>query len=137
MPIEYRIFPERRLVVARGFGTVTNEDVFGYQREAWSSPEVAGFDELVDMTRVQEIAVPSAERLQELVTVSASMDRAPGGAKFAIVAPQDLAFALGRMYEAYRQLDSRSTKIVEVFRTMAEALAFLGVEGQLEPWENI
>ena len=32
------------------------------------------------------------------------------------------------------RLEPRSTKDVAVFRTMGEALTFLGIEGKLEPW---
>lgn len=43
----------------------------------------------------------------------------------AIVAPQDLAFGLGRMYDTYRELSGRSTRQVAVFGSMAEALQWL------------
>src|SRR6266853_4481116 len=127
MPIEYRIDHERRLVIARGYGTFTSEDVFGYQRDVWSRPDVAGYDELVDMTQVEHIALPSAERVRELAKLSAAMDPRSSHSRFAIVAPTEFAFGLGRMYEAYRNLDDRSTKTVSVFRTLDEALTFLGV----------
>jgi hypothetical protein len=136
VPIEYRIDHGRRLVVARGLDTLTGEDVFGYQREVWSKPEVAGYDELVDMTAVREIALASPHRMRDLAALSAAMDHFPNGGKFAIVAPQDLAFGLGRMYEAYRSLDSRSTKQVQVFRNWPDALAFLGVVGGLRPGDD-
>jgi hypothetical protein len=41
------------------------------------------------------------------------------------VAPGDYAFGLGRMYESYRRMEGRSTKQVGVFRSLAEAMAFL------------
>ncbi len=127
MPIEYRIDHERRLVTARGHGTFTSEDVFGYQRDVWSRPEVAGYDELVDMTQVEHIALPSAGDVRELSKLSAGMDTRSSASRFAIVAPNAFAFGLGRMYEAYRNMDDRSTKKVSVFRSLDEALAFLGV----------
>ena len=132
MPIEYWIDMERRLVVARGYGTFTPEDIFGYQRDVWSRPEVAGFDELVDMSGVEQIALPSPHRIQELAQLSAGMDPPASASRFAIVAPAELAFGLGRMYETYRALEDRSTKQVGVFRTMEQALEFLGVSGPLE-----
>jgi hypothetical protein len=128
MPIHYQIHTDKRLVVARGSGVFTDEDVFRYQREVWSRPEVAGFDELVDMTAVESIAVPSAARVRDLAALSASMDPPSAPSRMAIVAPQDIAYGLGRMYEANREMDERSTKKVEVFRTLEEALAFLGIE---------
>ena len=127
MPIEYRIDHERRLVMAKGTGTFTSEDVFGYQRDVWSRPDVAGYDELVDMSQVESIAQPSADRVRELAKLSAGMDARSPASRFVIVAPAELAYGLGRMYEAYRNLDDRSTKKVSVFRSLEGALAFLGV----------
>jgi hypothetical protein len=131
--IECWIDAERRLVLTRGHGTFTSEDVFGYQRDVWSRPEVAGFDELADMSGVEHITLPSPHRIQELAQASAGMDPPASASRFAIVAPTELAFGLGRMYETYRALEDRSTKQVAVFRTMEQALEFLGISGPLEP----
>lgn len=135
MHIDFRIDNERRLVLARGQGNLTEADLFGYQRAVWSRPEVAGYDELVDMSGVVHIESPSIDRVLELSSDSAAMDAPKEASRFAIVAPDDLAFGLGRMYQAYRGLDQRSTKRVGVFRTMAQALAFLGLEENFDPWE--
>jgi hypothetical protein len=130
MPIDYYIDHGRRLVVARGRGVFTDADAFGYQREVWSRPEVAGYDELVDMTAVEEIAtpVPAGPRIQQLAGVAAAQDPPTSAGKFAIVAPGPLAFGLAREYKTYRELDARTKKQVEVFRSIAEALSFLGIE---------
>jgi len=127
MPIEYGIVHERRLVVAKGHGTLTDQDVFGYQRDVWSRPEVAGYDELVDVTEVEEMALPSTERVRELANLSAAMDVPSTTSRFAIVAPTEFAFGLGRLYEILRSLDHQSTKKVSVFRSLDEALAFLDI----------
>ena len=129
MPIEYRIDHEARIVVARGFGVITDSDVFGYQRTVWSRPDVAGFDELVDMRDVQTIVPPSSERVKQLAAVSAVMDAPGSPSKFAIVASDDLAFGLGRMYQSYRESNKNSTKEVAVFRTRDAALHWLGLSG--------
>src|SRR5262252_7659113 len=42
MPIEHTIDHARRLVLAKGKGTLTDEDVFSYQRTVWSREDVAG-----------------------------------------------------------------------------------------------
>jgi hypothetical protein len=128
MPLEHRIDHRLRLVLTRAIGTLTDDEVFGYQREVWSRPDVAGYDELVDMSDVGHVAVPSADRIVQLASLSASMDARTPASRFAIVAPRDFEFALGRMYEAHRELDSRGTKRVGVFRSRAEALAWLGLE---------
>ena len=121
-----------KVVVAAGIGTLTDEEVFGYHREVWSRKEVAGYDELIDMSRVGHIALPSAQRVRDLAETSAK-DDGPGPSRLAVVAPSDLAFGLGRMYQTRRAQDPRSTKQVGVFRTMAEALEFLRMDHAPEP----
>ena len=134
MPIEYAIDHARRLVVARGNGVLTGADIFAYQREVWSRPDVLGYDELVDMSDVTEIPTPNpaGENFRALASESAATDSVEIPTKFAIVAGEQLAYGLARMYQTYRELEPKSTKRVEVFRTLPEALAFLGVES-LEP----
>lgn len=126
MPIEYRIDHDHRLVIAKGEGTLRDRDVFDYQRDVWSRADVAGYDELVDMSGVKHIKIPSSARVKDLADLAADMDPPQGSSKFAIVAPTDLAFGLGRMFEIYRGLNPRSNKQVAVFRTMKEALSWLG-----------
>jgi hypothetical protein len=109
---------------------LTDQDVFDYQQQVWSAPGVAGFNELVDMTEVEEIVPPPSDRVRALANVSAEMDPPDHPSRFAIVASQDLAFGLGRMYGAYRELSPRSTKQVAVFRTRKAALNWLGIEEQ-------
>jgi hypothetical protein len=128
MPIEYRIDHDRSLVWTRGHGTLTDQDIFKYQREVWSRPDVMGYSELMDMSAVEQIEVPSTGRVWELAQLSVRADDPRRSAKFAIFAPSDLAFGMGRMYENYRGLQSGSTKEVGVFRTREEALAFLGIK---------
>ncbi len=125
MSIESEIDHERRLVTARGRGTLTHEDVFGYQREVWSRADVAGYDELADMTEIERIELSSTGEVRNLANLAASMDPRGSNSRLAIVARDDFAFALGRMYETYRGLDPRSTKEVRVFRSVPEALAYL------------
>ncbi|MBI3412276.1 MAG: hypothetical protein HY040_28490 [Planctomycetes bacterium] len=128
MPLDYEIDSKRRLVMAKGRGAVTDQDLLGYQCAVWLRPEVAGYSELVDMSAVERIVEPNTESIRQLARLSASMDSAALPSKFAIVAPQHLAYGLGRMYATFRSLDENSTKQVAVFRTLAEALAYLGVE---------
>ena len=123
MPIEHEIDHKRRLVVAKGRGVLTKSDVLEYQRGVWSRAEVAGYDELMNMSDVEEIDLPSLESVRELAQLSAAMDADAPPSRFAIVAPKDFAFALGRLYEAHRSLDERSRKAVNVFRKLEEALA--------------
>jgi hypothetical protein len=129
MPIEYEIDHTRRVVIARGHGVLEEGDFFGYQKDVWSRSEVQGYDELVDMRGVDDVVLPTADGMRALASLSAETDAPRGSAKLAIIAPQDFAYGLGRMYEAYRSFQPSSTKEVMVFRTAPEAIAFLGLHG--------
>ncbi len=128
MPIEYTIDHDRRLVTARGRGVFSDADVFGYQLDVGSRPEVAGYDELVDMTAVEHIALPSIGRIRQLAELGVKMDSGSPPTKFAIVAPDNISFGLGHIYKAYRSLDKRGTKKVGVFRYIAQAYVFLDIQ---------
>src|SRR5262249_44887285 len=71
MPLRIRLFPEQHLVLASGHGKVTDDDMFRYQHEFWTRRDVAGFDEIVDMTQAEDFDLPTPERLRELADVSA------------------------------------------------------------------
>ena len=60
MSISYHIDPHRRVVFAAGHGTFNDRDVFAYQHDVWSRPELAGYDELIDMRDVERIDPPSS-----------------------------------------------------------------------------
>lgn len=121
MPIDYTIDEARRLVVALGRVFFSDADMFSYQREVWSRPELAGYDELVDMTAVEAIADPSlvGSRMRQLAGEAAAQDHPLNAGKFTIVAPGSLAFGMGREYQTYRELDVRSKKQIGVFQTLA------------------
>lgn len=128
MAVEYQIDVARRTVFVRLYGRLTSEELFSFQRNVWSRPEVAGFNELVDATDA-EFDIPSnvGTDLRALADLSAQTDT-PRQSSLAIVAASDLAYGLGRMYATYRELESRGTRKVEVFRNRAEALVWLGLD---------
>lgn len=127
MPISYTIDHEHKLVHARVTGTFERTDPFNYQREVWSNPAVRGYNELVDTAEMEHVDIPfpSAETMRELAGMSAHMDDAGVRTKFAIVATSAFAYGLARMYATYRALDPRSTRTVNVFRTVEDAMEWL------------
>jgi hypothetical protein len=127
MPIINRIDHDHKVVLSRAYGVLTDEDVFAYQHAVWSQPEVQGYNELGDMTHVTDIAIPSIHRVRDLAMKAVEMDTSGVTSRFAIVAPEDLGFGLGRMFQAYRELEKGSRKEVGVFRTLAEAFEWLGI----------
>ena len=125
MPIEYQIDPERRIVQARAHGMLRVEELWDYQQQVWSAGRLAGFDELMDMSEVEQIESPTGDRVKALAELAAQSDAAGPATRFAIIAPTPLAFGLGRMFQAYRSEAAGSTREVGVFRTRAGALEFL------------
>ena len=125
MPIEYQIDHNRRFVLARAIGDLTAEEIFKYQMEVWSLPETRGYNELIDMSNVEEIVSPTEEKIVELGKISAYMDDRNIATKFAIVASDPFAYGMGQLYEAYRNINPRSTKEVRVFRSMKDAMEWI------------
>ncbi|HEX6791385.1 MAG TPA: hypothetical protein VF247_08765 [Candidatus Krumholzibacteria bacterium] len=128
MPITYQIDHDRRLVHARVTGTLTKEEAFGYQRGVWSDPQVRGYNQLIDASAMDKVDIPfpSADAMRELASLAASMDDPGVRTRFAIVATSAFAYGLARMYATYRALDPRSTRAVNVFRSVDEATEWLG-----------
>ena len=131
VPIVHRVDHDHRVVLARAYGVLTDEDVFAFQYSVWSQPEVTGYNELGDMTHVTDIAIPSIHRVRDLAITAVEMDTAEATSRFAIVAPEDLGFGLGRMFQAYRELEKGSRKEVGVFRTLGEAFRWLNIPDPL------
>jgi hypothetical protein len=118
------------LVVATPDGVLTDAEIFQYQLEVWSRPDVQGYDEFIDMTNVSEVEFVSTNRVFELAKLSESMDPPLSPSKLAILATSEVHFGLARMYEAYRESGRQNTKVPRVFRARAEALKWLGVSGE-------
>ena len=129
MPLDYRIDQERRLVITAATGTLTDEELFAYQREVWSRSDLTGYDEVVDLGQVEGFVQASGDRVRALAELSSAMDVSGASSKVAIVAPQDLAYGFARMFETYRTMNQGGPKIVSVFRSMRAALEWLGLEG--------
>jgi hypothetical protein len=133
MPLVFRLEHEARVIVTAAYGTLTDDEVFGYLRQIGSREDAIGYDEFVDLTHVTHIAVPLTERVGDVVSAAAKLDEVRRTSRSAIVAPDDLAFGLGRMYQTRREMEPGSTTEVGVFRTSEEALAFLRIDHPLDP----
>ena len=125
MPIEYHIDHGRRLVLASASGKLTAEDFFNYKRNVWALPDVRGFNELMDARKLEEILSLTFEKISELAKLSANMDDNTLSTKLAIVASGTFLYGMGRLYEAFRTVNPKSTKKVSVFRTMQEAIDWI------------
>ncbi|MGD9611902.1 MAG: hypothetical protein AB7V22_03285 [Kiritimatiellia bacterium] len=125
MPISYQADPGKRRIVAEASGAIGQQDLFAYQKDVGTRPEWAGLDEIFDVSHVDSLLDIHIDNLKALAQYAAGMDRPEQPTKFAIVAPQDLYFGLGRMYESLRESVPHATRQVAAFRTRAEAERWL------------
>ncbi len=126
MGLDYCIDHKLRLVRVTGTGVITPDVLFEYQMAVWGDPAIADYDELVDMSAVEHVEASSPSNVSALAGFSAKMDGSPKPTKLAIVVADDLLFGLGRMYQSYREMKPESKKEVAVFRSMPDAIAWLG-----------
>jgi hypothetical protein len=128
MPITYTIDRTRRTVYASASGVLTPKDLFTYQNEVWSMPELRGYDECVDMQAVTDIEAATDSNMKALAELSARMDDPSAKSKFAIIAREDLHYGLARMYGTYRSMQPKSTRTLAIFRKREDALRWLSGE---------
>ena len=125
MPIDVQIEAAPRIVIATPRGTMTHRDMMEYQKSVWTRPEVAGFHEIVDMTKVEKVDFVSPEWVREITSLAAGMDAPGQRTRMAIVAVNEFHVGLAQMYGTLRSADPRSMREVRTFPSMAEALAWV------------
>ena len=99
MPIDIEIDHERRIEFATGHSDLDENDVAGFLRAAWSrdNAKLAGYDALIDLTKIERIAYQSAEQMQRLASMAADMDTKHAEGRIAIVAESEMSFGLAHM----------------------------------------
>ena len=120
MPMRYEIDPQARLVRSHAWGVLTADEVRGYLKALGADP---GFDRthrhLGDCRGVTEVQVES-DAIREVARVRLSAPEA----RRAMVATSDVVYRLGRMYQ---QIGGFDDDAYQVFQSLHEALAFLGL----------
>ena len=130
MTFSVSINRSRQFVWTTWNNTVTDELLCEYQRSVWGDPSIVGYDELDDFRAVTVFSVTPAG-LRRLASVAAGVDDPDCCSKAAIVTRTSTEFGLARMYEAYRELEPRTTKEVAVFGDINSAFAWLCPDVQL------
>lgn len=121
MPASYRIDTSRRLVVTSATGVVSEDDLTGHQQRLRRDPGFdPSFDQILDFRNVTEMPI-SGESVRQYVARSPWGD----GARRAFVCDRDLVYGLARMFE---MLSADRPEAVQVFRTLQEAEAWLGLD---------
>jgi hypothetical protein len=120
LPVTYSIDPERRLVISRAWGAITDDDVREHARVLGADPLFdPTFRQLVDMSGITEDFVGTSTKRQ----ASQNQLFVPG-VRRAWVASGDYTFGMARMYAVAAESKGQT---IGVFRTMSEAEEWLGL----------
>jgi hypothetical protein len=120
MPATYSIDVERKLVISRAWGAITDDDVREHARVLRADPLFdPTYRQLVDMTGITK----------DLVDTNTKQESSHGqlfapGVRRAWVASADYTFGMARMYSVTAE---RLGQTIGVFRTRSEAEKWLGL----------
>lgn len=122
MGADYSIVSEQRLVHMTLAGRLTDADLLAVQARMRDDERFQpDYRQLVDATALSEVAV-TPEGLCAVAACAAW----GAGSRRVMVAPLEVAYAMGRMYQKLRE---GGEDRVAVFTDWSEALAWLGLSG--------
>jgi hypothetical protein len=125
VPATYRLEPDKRVVVTRFSGDVSDEDLLQHSASlAADSAFESSFNQIVDTRGVSNVGV-TAEGIRELAGVTPFSPES----RRAIIADSDVVFGLSRIFELSTGADSDHFRVC---RTPEDALDWLGVSVALE-----
>ncbi|MGV7223168.1 MAG: hypothetical protein ACQ9MH_16765 [Nitrospinales bacterium] len=125
MAIEYEIIEDKRLVIAKGSGVVTGNDVISHLETLAADERFVGpMKKIVDYSSIDSIR-QSNEEVIIIARKKEALERKFAGEKCAFVSPADLTFGIARVHQAL--IDSTGIN-TNVFRRIEEALEWLDVE---------
>ena len=120
MPCGYTIDLARSLVLSRGWGIVTDRELLAHVRALTIDPRfVRNLHQLADLRDVTDVEVTAAT-----IRKMASLNPYGDGSRRAVVVTSDLLFGMARMYQILRD---EPTDELEIFRTLDDALRWLGI----------
>lgn len=124
MPITYRIIKEHGLIVSIHSGTAPDDEFLRIYGQLFEDPDFSDrYHLLVDLRRAssEERSTTALRSLSSIVAQRyRNVESAP---KTAIIAPTDISYGLGRMYQTF--VDTVPGEVV-IFRAADAALAWLG-----------
>ena len=121
MPAKYRIDKSLGVVFTTVRGVFTGQDVLTHGQRLLDDPDFdPNYNHLIDLRDVIEIGI-SPHEMESITTHKHIFSQK---SRRAIVAETDFKFAMSRMYEILSNIESGP---IEVFRDMAEARRWLGL----------
>ena len=124
MPISFKVLPAAKAICVRCEGIVSLEEILRYEVAVVTDPH---FDsehaEVLDLRAAEKLDVSHAD-VARIVGYEKSHGQYLGSRKVAFIAPADLEFGLGRMYEL---MEGDSPMETQVFRDARTACEWVGV----------
>jgi hypothetical protein len=125
MPVTYIIDGKAKLICTACSSPLTFADVLGHFKTLRDDPACVGrLDVLLDVSEAD--AVPASNQLGAVATELAAVRAKVRFGRCAVAATRDAMFGMMRMFEV---LAGRYFESIQVFRTVAEAEAWLAAEG--------
>ena len=125
MPIDYDIIEDKKLVLAKGIGTISGNDVIRHLEELSKDDRyIAPMKKLIDYRLVENINILSGEAWS-IAQLKRKLSSVFKGEKCAFISPGDLTFGKSRVHQSL--IDSCSDLSTDVFRTVEEAVGWLEV----------
>lgn len=124
MPFEIEVDHEKRRTHCRFTGKLTGGLVAEYQVVIREQSGIGGYDEVVDFLGVTGSNIKAGD-VDSSVNRAVAMDtdRRPG--RFAMVAPNNLAYGMSRMYQSKRAISQDISREMRVFSDLGEAMCWL------------
>jgi hypothetical protein len=131
MPIEYDYDEEANFITTRFWGVITEEDLEKQARALGGDTRIRqGALELADLSEVDASGSEvSPDVVQKMVDIDCDHREKYGSVHTAVVAPNELAFSLARVFELTSNLSSSPFE-VKVFRDRNDAMAWLKEAGE-------
>ena len=121
----YHVYPDFRLCVFTGRGVLTADQIKAVSGQMLQDPEwETGWNILFDL-RTAVLSDLDYQRMRTAVAKDRSFNGRVAGAKFVIVADDDLTYGLMRMWQSMSE--DRPIEI-RIFRRIEDALQALGVD---------
>jgi len=123
MPFFYKIDKERKLVMSTAAGELTKADIQLLQDQLREDPDFdPNFSQLSDLTNATGMNITGADMQDLAVTTAFSPN-----ARRAVIASNDLAFGLAKIFEQVRE--TKGDLGIRVFRKLEDALDWIVKDG--------
>ena len=98
-----------------------------YQEKIKKQTDLCSYNEMVDFSRVSFIRI-NLKEIMTLASIASKSDSDTHKTKLALIVNSNMAFSFGKMYKAYRNLEPKNNKEVEVFKKRSLALDWINKE---------